>query len=447
MTDSRYQQALDYIYSFIDYETQRRPRDAANYDLRRVDELLARLGNPHRKVRSVHIAGSKGKGSVAAMVASALVAAGYKTGLYTSPHLLVLNERIRVNDELISDDEVIESVERIKPEVEAVNARAAYGHLTTFEVITAVGFAYFANKGCDISVVEVGLGGRLDATNVITPAVSVITSVSLEHTDVLGDTLTKIATEKAGIIKPGVPVVSAPQAEEVNSVIQRTCAENRSRLVRVGSNVTWQGLDYDSSQQSLRVKGRLSSYDLVIPLLGEYQMENAATAVAALEVLTEKGHRVPASAIEKGLAAVNWPGRLQVLMQRPFVVVDGAHNPYSATRLREALSKHFVFKRATLIIGTSSDKDIAGIVSELVPIFNRVIVTRSIHPRALDPARLVAEFERHGMAAEATDDITTALPLALSGCGKDDLVCITGSLYVVAAAIEQTGGHGLRPRV
>jgi dihydrofolate synthase/folylpolyglutamate synthase len=447
MVDNRYQQALDYIYSFVDYETQRRPHDAAYYDLRRVDELLARLDDPHRKVRSVHIAGSKGKGSVAAMIASTLVAAGFRTGLYTSPHLLVLNERIRVDNDLIPDRDVVDLVERIKPEVEAINSRATYGRLTTFEIITAIGFTYFAQKACDVNVVEVGLGGRLDATNVITPEVSVITSISLEHTDVLGDTLAKIATEKAGIIKAGIPVVSSPQADEVSDVVRKTSLDRGSTLVRVGTDVTWQSLGFDSTRQSLRVKGRLNTYDLTIPLLGEYQLENAATAVAALEVLIEKGYRIPAAAITQGMANVNWPGRLQVLMRRPTVVVDGAHNPYSAARLREALKKHFTFGHATLIIGTSSDKDIAGIVSELAPVFDRIIVTRSIHPRALDTARLVAEFKRQGFSAESTDDISTALPMAISGCGENDLVCITGSLYVVAGAIEQTGGHGLRTRV
>jgi dihydrofolate synthase/folylpolyglutamate synthase len=202
MIDSRYQQALDYIYSFVDYEREPRLRDATLYDLRRMDELLARLGNPHLKTKSIHIAGTKGKGSVAAMIASSLTASGYVTGLYTSPHLITFNERIRVNDELIPDDEVVALVDRLKPEVTAVNEKATYGLLTTFEIITVLGFAYFAQKAADFQVIEVGLGGRLDATNVIKPEVAVITSISFDHMEVLGHTLREIATEKAGIIKP-----------------------------------------------------------------------------------------------------------------------------------------------------------------------------------------------------------------------------------------------------
>jgi len=434
-----YQQALDYIYSFIDYETVPRPRDAANYDLRRMEELLGRLGNPHLKARSVHIAGSKGKGSVAAMMASALTASGYNTGLFTSPHLHTFNERIRVNGELISEAELVSLVERLKPEVEAVNRKATYGQLTTFELMTALGFAYFEQKGVDFQVVEVGLGGRLDATNVIQPEVCIITSISFDHTEVLGGSLTEITTEKAGIIKPGGVVVASLQRDEAARVIKDTCLNRVVRLVRVGSDVTWQSLGFDSSRQSLRVAGRLASYELSIPLLGQYQLENAATAVAALEVLAEKGFHISGDSITKGLAQVSWPGRLQVLSRRPLLVVDSAHNPDSARKLKQSLEQYFDFDRAILIIGASSDKDIAGIVSELVPLFDKVIVTRSIHPRAMATAPIVAEFSQHGVEAQATDNISTALPLALTLAGGKDLICVTGSLFVVAGAIEQAG--------
>jgi dihydrofolate synthase/folylpolyglutamate synthase len=445
MIDSRFQAALDYIYSFVDYETQRRPHDSAHYDLRRVEEILDRLGNPHRKAKSIHIAGSKGKGSVSAMIASVLTASGYRTGLYTSPHLLNFNERIRVDDRLSADAEIADLVDRIKPHVEAVNSQATYGRLTTFEIITALGFAYFEMKGCEFNVVEVGLGGRLDATNVILPEVCAITSISLEHTDVLGNTLAEIAAEKAGIIKPGTTVVSSPQAAEVDQVIERVCREKPATLIRAGADITWELTRYDSTHQSLRVRGRLGTYDLTIPLIGEYQLENAAVAVGCLESLMAKGYHLTPTAIATGLARVDWPGRLQVLGRHPYVVADGAHNPYSAAKLREALKKYFRFERATLIIGTSSDKDIAGIVAELAPLFARVIVTRSIHPRALPTAPLVAEFKRQHVQAEAADDISTALPMALSEAGPNDLICVTGSLFVVAGAIELTKAPALSP--
>ncbi|MFC1939058.1 bifunctional folylpolyglutamate synthase/dihydrofolate synthase [Chloroflexota bacterium] len=437
LTGKRYQQALDYIYSFVDYEREPRPRDAVHYDLRRMDELLARLGNPHLAARTVHIAGSKGKGSVAVMMASALTVSGYTTGLYTSPHLITFNERIRVDNKLISDEEVVTLLDKLRPEVEAVNEKAAYGLLTTFEVITALGFDYFEQKGVDFQVIEVGLGGRLDATNVVRSEVGVITSISFDHTEVLGNTLAEIAFEKAGIIKPGSVVVTSPQVDEVDRVIAETCLSCQAELIKVGRDVTWQSLGFDSERQSLRVKGRLGSYELSLPMLGQYQLENAATAVAALEVLAERGFHVSGDSIINGLAGVSWPGRLQVLSRNPLLVVDGAHSPDSARKLRQSLGQYFSFDRAILIIGASFDKDIAGIVSELVPLFDKVIVTRSTHPRAMAPSSIVAEFARHGVEAQETDDISVALPLALSLAGEKDVICVTGSLFVVAGAIEQ----------
>jgi len=434
-----YQQALDYIYSFIDYERVPRPRDAASYDLRRVEELLGRLDSPHLKAKTVHVAGSKGKGSVAAMIASVLTASGYTTGLFTSPHLHTFNERIRVDGELISEAELASLVKRLKPEVEVVNRKATYGQLTTFELMTALGFAYFKLKGVDFQVIEVGLGGRLDATNVVQPEVCIITSISFDHTEVLGNTLAEIAAEKAGIIKPNSIVVASPHVDEVARIIEQTCLTCQAELVRVGSDVTWQSLGFDSSRQSLQVEGRLASYELSIPLLGPHQLENAATAVAALEVLAEKGFHISGDSITKGLAQVNWPGRFQVLSRRPLVLVDGAHNPDSARKLKQSLEQYFDFDRAILIIGTSSDKDLAGIVSELVPLFDKVIATHSIHPRAMPTASVVAELSRHGVAAAATEDISIALPLALTLAGEKDLICVTGSLFVVAGAIEQAG--------
>jgi len=437
--DASYQQALDYIYSFVDYERQPRPRDPVNYDLRRMDELLDRLGNPHLKARTVHIAGSKGKGSVAAMTASALTSSGYATGLFTSPHLLVFNERMRVNSELISNQELVNLMESLKPEIEAVNEKAAYGRLTTFEVITALGFAFFELKKADFQVIEVGLGGRLDATNVVIPEICIITSISFDHTEVLGNTLTEIANEKAGIIKPGSTVIISPQAEETVIVIGQACHENKAELIRVGRDVTWQKLSSDSSRQSLKVKGRLGDYELDIPLLGEHQLDNAATAVTALEVLIGKGFHVSRDSIKSGLSEVNWPGRLQVLNHRPLLIADGAHNPDSARRLKQAIEQYFEFERAILIFGTSADKDVSGMITELLPLFDRVIATHSIHPRAMPTAEVVAEFKRQGVDARETDDISDALPIALGMAGENDLICVTGSLFVVAGAIEQAG--------
>ncbi len=330
-------------------------------------------------------------------------------------------------------------MERVKPEVEAVNRKATYGCLTTFELLTVLAFAYFGQKEADFQVLEVGMGGRFDATSVITPDVSIITSVSLDHTEVLGSSLAEIAGEKAAIIKPGGMVVTSPQPDEVEGVIEKACLNCGAELVRVGRDVTGQSLGFDLNRQLLQVKGRLGSYELSIPLLGQHQLVNATTAVAALEVLAEKGFKISGDSITGGLARVKWQGRFQILSRHPLLVVDGAHNPDAARRLKESLEQYLDFDRAILVIGTSDDKDIAGIVSELSSFFDKVIATRSHHPRAMAPALIVAEFRRHGMDAQAVGAVSEALSLARTLAGTGDLVCVAGSLFVVAEAIENSG--------
>ena len=431
-----YQQAIDYINSYTDYEKIGMPHDPAFYDLRRVDELLSLLGDPHQKAGSVHITGTNGKGSVAIMVAYALTAAGYGTGLYTSPHLHSWRERIRVAGELISESGLAQLVTDLKPHVEAVNEKATYGQLTTFEFLTAMAFAYFGKKGVKFQVLEVGMGGKFDATSVITPLVSIITTIGLDHTDVLGNTVAEIAAEKCGIIKPGSTVVIAPQPPEATKAIEQTCAERGAKLITVGKDVKWRSLGSDLDGQRLRVEGRKGEYELFLPVLGEHQMVNAATAVAALEVLAEKGFNIPAQSIAKGFAQVEWPGRFQVLRRNPPVVVDGAHNIDAARSLNKALKEYFDFERAILVMGASDDKNIAGVITELAPLFDRFIVTRSRHPRAMAPAPLVAEFARHGIKASIADDVPSALSQALAMAGEKELVCLAGSLFIVGEALE-----------
>jgi dihydrofolate synthase/folylpolyglutamate synthase len=444
VTDSPLDQALDFIYSLIDYEKQRDYRVKTDWDLRRVDALLAKLGNPHLRAKTIHIAGSKGKGSTAVMTASVLTQAGYKTGLYTSPHLHLFNERIRVDNKLITNDEIVELVAQIKPAVEAVNQEALYGRLTTFEVMTALGFMHFAQKKADFQVVEVGLGGRLDATNVVNPDVCVITPISYEHTDILGKTIAAIAGEKAGIVKTGSVVVSSPQTNEADAVIDTTCRKLEAKLIRVGKDITFQRTRFDDLRQSLIVHGRLRDYEFTIPLLGQYQLSNAAAAIGALEVLMEKGAKIPLQTIIQGMQNVDWEGRLQVLNRHPLVIADGAHNQDSAQKLRQSLEQYFKYEKAILVIGMSSDKDLSGIVRELAPAFSQVIVTRSMHPRAMATAPIAAEFRKHGIAAQETEDIAESMPLALSLVGKNDMICITGSLFIAAGAIEQAMILGLK---
>jgi dihydrofolate synthase/folylpolyglutamate synthase len=437
-----YEQALDYIFSYTDYEKVPMPHALGSYDLRRVMELLSRLGNPHLKARSVHIAGTNGKGSTAAMIASVLANSGYDTGLYTSPHLSTIRERFQVNGRLITEAEFTDIVAKLKPKVSLINQRATYGELTTFELLTALAFTYFSRKEVDFQVLEVGLGGKFDATNVIQPEVCVITAISLDHTEVLGSSVAEIAAEKAGIIKPQSTVVLSPQTEEVIPVIEETCRERGARLIMVGRDVTWRSLGTSANQQSLEVHGIRSKgetrsiYKISVPLLGQFQLENAATAVAALEVLALKGFQISRGSITGGLAQVSWPGRLQVLRRSPLLIVDGAHNPDAARKLKQSLAEYFNFKRAILVMGTSGDKDTAGVVSELIPFFSEVIVTQSHHPRAMAADQLKAVFKGYGVAAQLAETVPEALSLAVSQSGTQDLICVAGSLFVVAEAIE-----------
>jgi dihydrofolate synthase/folylpolyglutamate synthase len=431
-----YRQAIDYINGYTDYEKIGMPHDPAFYDLRRVDELLSILGDPQKKAGSVHITGTNGKGSVAIMIACALTAAGYPTGLYTSPHLHSWRERIRVDGELISEAELAQIVAELKPYVEEVNERATYGQLTTFEFLTCMAFAFFGQKRVKFQVLEVGMGGKFDATSVITPLVAIITTIGLDHTDVLGNTIAEIATEKCGIIKPGITVVISPQPPEAAEVIEQTCAERGAKLLVVDKDVSWQALDSDLDGQRFRVEGRRGEYELFLPILGEHQIVNAATAIAALEVLAEKGFDIPAEKVAEGFSKIEWPGRFQVLRRNPPVVVDGAHNIDAARSLKKTLKEYFDFEKAILVMGASDDKNIKGVIAELAPLFDRVIVTRSRHPRAMAPAPLAAEFARHGLKAHIAEDVPSALSQALALAGEKDLVCLAGSLFIVGEAIE-----------
>ncbi len=427
-----YQAALSYILSFTDYEKV--PAflyRADNFDLRRMVELLDRLGNPYLTSPAIHIGGTKGKGSTAAMIASALSAAGYRTGLYTSPHLHTFRERITVDGEMITEEEFSALTEKLQPEIDEVNRRHNYGEITTFEILTALAFAFFMERRVDFQVLEVGLGGRLDATNVVMPRIAVITSISLDHAEVLGDSLAKIAGEKAGIIKPGALVISAPQPKEVACVIEEVCRHNGVSLITVGRDVTWRKLKSDLSGQFLEVKGKAGSHKLIIPLLGEHQLENAAVAVAALEALD-----IGVKDIARGLAQVQWPGRLEILRHEPLFLADGAHNADSANRLRETIEKYLHFDRLILILGASSDKDISGIVGELAPLSSLAIVTRSRHPRALEPALLLEELEKQVVKGEVAESVSSAVERALEMAGPRDLICATGSLFVAAEARE-----------
>ena len=429
-----YQESLDYVLKFADYE--RLPRSGIVWDLKRVERLLGRLNGPQNYAKSIHVAGTKGKGSTSAMIASILQDAGYTVGLYTSPHLLSYTERIQVNGEPIAEEDWAELVEIIKPHVEAENALGDLGQLTTFEIFTAMAFLYFERMRADYQVLEVGLGGRLDSTNVIQPQVCVITSISYDHMDVLGDTLAKIAGEKAGIIKTGAALVSAPQDPEAMAVIERQALVHGVRLVKVGQDVTFKRLDFGHEEQIFWVKGLKGTYHLRIPLLGLHQLENAANAVAAVELLQEKGAKISPKNITEGIWKVKWPGRLQVLRKRPWVIVDGAHNAYSMKKLGETLEEYFKYDKMKLILGFGADKDIAGMAAEAAKMTGDIILVASKHPRSVKAEDLIAEFRKHGVAPRMAVSVKDAMALAVKEVAPADLICAAGSIFVIAEVME-----------
>ncbi|WP_322800590.1 folylpolyglutamate synthase/dihydrofolate synthase family protein [Thermoflexus sp.] len=423
------------LFGRANFET-RRPRAPEAFRLEPIRRLLEELGNPHRRYAVIHIAGTKGKGSTAAMAEAILRAAGYRTGLYTSPHLHTMRERIRIGGELIPPSTVVELFGRLRPAIEADP------DLTVFDILTAMGFLAFAEAGVEIAVVEVGLGGRLDSTNVVSPAVCLITALSMDHTEILGPTLAHIAFEKAGILKPGVPAVTAPQAEEAMAVLRQVAAERGAPLWTLEG---WRYGPKDIAPTGQR--GEIHSPDgshwsIRLPLLGRHQWENAALAVAAVGQLRERGWMIPDEAIREGLERVRWPGRFEVLQEEPPLVLDGAHNDASATRLAETVAEVFPGRRWQLVFGISADKDPRAILAPLQPLIEGIWLTRSRHPRAADPQRLAEAAQALGLPGRIRREVAHALEDALAEGGP---VLVTGSLFVVAEAREAWAAWGRMP--
>ena len=425
-----------------DFERSTHSPGHASFHLERIGLLMERLGNAHRGIPTVHIAGTKGKGSTAAMVTSILTAAGYKVGLYTSPHLHSAVERIRVGLDPVTPDEFAALVEQTWPAVEWVGREGSYGAVSTFEMLTAMAFLHFQQIKADFQVMEVGLGGRLDSTNIVSPEVCAITSISLDHVSTLGNTLTLIAHEKAGIIKSGVPTIVAPQPEEALAIFRRVACERAARMVEVGVEVSWRKQQADVHGQSFKFEGLLDSYDLSISLLGDHQLENASTAMAVVETLVGKGFVVSGDSMIRGLREARWPARLEILSSDgPLVVVDGAHNPYSMMRLVSAVREYFRFSRIFLIFGALSGHSARGMTSELASLSPMVLAVRSRHPRAA-PSDMISETASlQGMTVVfQSEDIGEATRHAMDLAGKDDLVLGTGSLSVAAEVIEEFNG-------
>ena len=442
-----YPAAVRRAMGLADFERGTHSPGHSTFHLERISRLLERLGNPHLSVPTVHVAGTKGKGSTAAMVASILSAAGLRVGLYTSPSLHTVTERVRVGMEPIGQEDFASLVERMWREVEWVGEHGGYGPLMYFEFLTALAFQHFSETNADYQVIEVGLGGRLDATNVVHPAVSVITSISLDHTSVLGDTIPLIAAEKAGIVKAGVPVVAAPQDDEAMDTIRRIAYERVSPMVEVGSALSWQAHRTDLDGQSFTVKGMSDTYEINLPLIGEYQQENAATAIAAAETLIDAGHPLTKGDILDGIRSVRWPGRFQVLRRdRPPVIVDGAHNPYSMGRFVEALTRHVNYEHLFVVFGAVSGHSTLGMLEELALLDPTVIAVQSRHPKAASVEEIAEAAQAVGVAAVMEHGgIGTATRRALDLAKSGDVVIGTGSLSVVGEMIEEL--EGVKPEL
>ncbi len=423
---STYKDALNYIYSHTNFERKQMPKyDMTTLDLSRIEALMARLGNPQKEFPVILIAGTKGKGSTAAMVARILRAAGYKTGLYSSPHLHSFRERIRIAGEMVSETDIINRVNQLRPYADAVLG------LTAWEVMTALAFLTFAAESVDVAVLEVGLGGRLDATNITEPVVSVITSISYDHTHLLGNTLAAIAFEKAGIIRQGGEVVCAPQFPEAMTTIETVCAERGASLTVAGEASPWRIGRVSLGGQSFF--WRNTRYFL--PLLGEHQVTNAVTALMTVEKFAEKmAWDIPAVAKQQGLAAVEWWGRLEILSREPLLLVDSAMNGDSARKLRQTLAEYFPGRQVIFVFGASRDHDYAAMLSELLPISTRVIATQASHPRATRPDVLAATALTLGATIETAPTVANALALAEENLGERDLICVAGSLFCAAEA-------------
>ena len=420
-----YQEALSWIHSI--------GRFGMNQGLERIKALLEELDNPHEKLNFLHIGGTNGKGSTAAIAASVLEAAGYKVGLYTSPYLIQFTNRMSINGEDIPQERLVKLVERVKPVVEKISATPSLGQPTEFEVVTAIALTYFAQEKPDVVVLEVGLGGRLDATNVVHPLVTALTTISLDHTQVLGNTVEEITREKVGIIKTGAPVVTQASGTSLD-IIQWTCRQKDVSLFSWEKDFFVDTVNKSLTGQEFNYSGIGEKYDkLFISLLGEHQVKNAALALAALEILKDKGFYVPEESLRQGLAATNWPGRIEVMGYSPLVVIDGAHNLEAFQGLRKVIEEIFPYQRLILVLGILSDKAVDNIIGEIVPQADILLITKPNNPRAAAPGELkkiAADLTSAEIICE--EKIPEAVDTALSLAGEDDLVLFAGSLYLIS---------------
>lgn len=401
-----------------------------------MNRLLAQLDNPHRKFKSVHIVGTKGKGSTAAMLASMLQSCGMKIGLYSSPHLVHLRERISINDHMISEAELT----RLTAEVAKAAAKHKNDTPTFFETMTAVAFLYYANKEVDLAVIEAGLGGRLDSTNVIKPEVVGMTSISEDHMGILGNSISQIAEEKAGVFKTGVPIVSAPQRREVKKVLRRAAERANAPIRFTGDDIEF-SYRFESSRLAgphtrVSVSTSTSRFEhLHVPLLGEHQAINCGVALGIMAMLRERGIEIDELRAIEGLSRVRLPGRMEMISEEPRIIVDGAHNPASVEALMRAIGQNVPYDSMVVIFGCQADKDYTRMLKHITIGADKVIFTSAGHPRSADPADLLATFmEMSGKMSQKADSLEDALDVAARAVGREDLICITGSFYLVGKA-------------
>ncbi len=428
----RYAETIEYLYGLQQH--------GMKFGLDNIRRLMSELGEPQKTFFSIHVAGTNGKGSTSAMIESILRTRGVRTGLFTSPHLVSFTERIRVNGQEISENAVIELADEIRGIVSGIEDFSP----TFFEIVTAIAFLYFMKMKVQWAVVEVGMGGRLDASNIILPEVSVITNIGIDHREFLGDTLDEIAREKAGIIKNGVPLVTADQKPGVMEIIRQRCAEAGSRLFRYNSEFSSEVAPTGAETVSINYKGSKEYRDMLLSLAGEHQIINAALAIKAVEIVSEK-HPEMVCDIPKGLKSVTWPGRLEMIKEYPPVLIDGAHNPPAAEVLSAYLRKLLGVKysRIIMVLGVMADKDIEGILKPLIPLAAEILFTSPAYGRAASAKRLVDIAASMGYASKSTETVAEALHSAEGLYKTGDLIVVTGSFYTIGEAKEAFGHKGV----
>ncbi|MEG6614892.1 folylpolyglutamate synthase/dihydrofolate synthase family protein [Peptococcaceae bacterium 1198_IL3148] len=422
-----YQTAIGYLQNLTKF--------GINLGLDRINALLKRLGDPHLKLKVIHVGGTNGKGSTSAIIAAILQQAGYRVGAFTSPHLHRYTERYRVNGTEISEQAVSELVQQLKPHLDAMVAEGVE-HPTEFEVSTAMALTYFYQEQVDYVVMEVGLGGAIDSTNVVQPLVSVITNVSMDHMNLLGNSIAEIAQVKAGIIKPQVPVVTAAANKAALAIIKETCNKNGAPLTVVGQDITWSGQgDSTIKGQYLTIKGKLHNYQhLFLPLLGEHQQANAATAIATLEALEPHGVILTPAIVKAGMAKVSWPGRFEVLDTTPTIVLDGAHNLAGVKALVATLNRYFPQRGIVLVLGMLADKERQRVIATLTPMAEAVVITKPNNPRAGDWQQVANWAKGYTKNVYVYEQVADAVDQGIALAKDQQLLCVTGSLYMLAEA-------------